>query len=89
MEASAAIVKGLSVLPLQTPFFKGYNGFRLKLDMLRFQSVSNLKKCFCGFFFFNLQCSYLAKVRIPETGKKKKNVYLLRKKPLDMQYSHS
>lgn len=72
MEAFAAIVKGLSVLPLQTPIFKGYNGSRLKLDMLRFQSVSNLKKCFCGvFFFFNLQCSYLAKVRIPKTGKKK------------------
>lgn len=53
IEASAAIVGGVSVLPLRTPVFRGYNGFRLKLDQLKFQPVSNLKEKVCvGFFFF-------------------------------------
>lgn len=53
IESSAAIVRGISALPLRTPIFRVYNGFRLKLDMLKFQSVSNFKKKVCvGIFFF-------------------------------------
>lgn len=35
IEASAAIVRGISVLPMWTPIFRASNGFRLKLDMLK------------------------------------------------------
>lgn len=46
MEASAAVVKELLLLPSWTPIFENYKGFRLKLNMLKFQHDNNLKKIF-------------------------------------------
>lgn len=44
IEASAAIVRGISVLPTCSCIFRASNGFRLKLDMLKVCLLAILKK---------------------------------------------
>lgn len=84
IKASAAIVRGISVLPIRIPIFRDSNGFRLKPDMLKVCLLAIKKKRLVWVVLFKLQGFYLVKVRIPK-GVEKTQVHLLKKK--DFNYA--